>query len=269
MRYLFMHLDEIGGAIGKDHLMLFLDYDGTLAPIAHTPDKAVIPWKTMQVLRGLMARPDCAVAVISGRALSDVKKRVGLENIIYSGNHGLEIEGPKLRFFNPLSRRYRIILEQIKIDLLGKISAIEGALLEDKELSLSLHYRKVHRNNVPQLEAIFNDTVAPYLMRGSIDIGSGKMVFEIRPPLAWDKGKAVLWLLMRQRFVFKGKKIFPIYIGDDVTDEDAFKVLGNEGAGIFVGNPRASYAQYYLRDTDDVARFLRFILDKREGKTDA
>jgi len=122
----------------------------------------------------------------------------------------------------------------------------------------------VGKKDIPALEKVISDVVNPYTARGKIKINSGKKVYEIRPPVKWDKGKAVLWLIAKQRFVLGKDKIFPIYIGDDVTDEDAFRVLKKKGLTIFVGEPGNNTASYYLKDTNEVVRFLHLILKLKD-----
>lgn len=260
MRNIFYYWDELEKKLSNKYIMLFLDYDGTLTPIVSTPDKAFISQEVKDLLNKLSKSPMCKLAIISGRALKDIKNIIGLKGIIYSGNHGLEIEGPKIKFEPLVSLRYKAILEQIKNDLNKRLSSINGAFVEDKGLSLSLHYRLVDKKNIPQVKTIFHETIILYLVRNKIKIKTGKMVLEMRPPSEWDKGKIVLWLLVRQKFALKDKDVVPIYIGDDTTDEDAFKVLKNNGITIFVGKPKPSYAQYYLKDTNEVKEFLKRIL---------
>lgn len=259
MEYLFSSRDKIEKKLNSKRIALFLDYDGTLTPIVETPDKAVISVKDREVLKRLAGCPSCKLAIISGRSLKDIKKFVGLKNIIYSGNHGLQIEGPEIKFQSPVSDRYKTILSRIKKDLIKGLLHIKGAFVEDKGLTLSIHYRLADKKDLPLAEAIFKRAVKPYLMRKKIRVTSGKKVFEIRPPVEWDKGKIVLWLLARERFILGQKGLFPVYIGDDTTDEDAFRALKNKGLTIFVGRPRASCADYYLKDTKEVYRFLRKI----------
>lgn len=239
--------------------MLFLDYDGTLTPIVKTPDRAAIPAGTKRILRELSELSQCRVAIISGRMLRSVKRMAGLRGIIYAGNHGLEIEGPKIKFLSPVSSSYRALLIKIRDELHKKLSGIKGVLIEDKGLTLSLHYRLVNKKDIPRVETIFHETVIVYLVGNKIKFKSGKMVLEIRPPVNWDKGKVVLWLLARRQFK-QGTNILPVYIGDDVTDEDAFKVLRNRGLTIFVGKPKESFAKYYLKNTRQVVQFLKNIL---------
>jgi len=260
MVYLFDNWEELRKALEGKYIFIFLDYDGTLVPIVDKPEKAIIPVSLKALLRRLSDNPRFKLAFISGRSLEDIKSKIGLKNVIYSGNHGLEIEGPKIKFQPLVSPRYKLTLRHIKNDLQQKISSIRGAFVEDKGLSLSLHYRLADKKDIPKVKTIFHETVILYLIRNRIKIKAGKMVLEVRPHLEWDKGKIVLWLLARQRFTLKGKEVVPIYIGDDETDEDAFKVLKNNGITVFVGKPRPSYARYYLKDADEVKEFLKRIL---------
>jgi len=260
MKNLFRYWDNLEKELSDKYIMLFLDYDGTLAPIVSMPEKASIAKEIKDLLSELSKSPKCKLAIVSGRALKDIKNVIGLKGIIYSGNHGLEIEGPKIKFEPIVSSRYKAILEQIKNNLNKKLSSFKGAFVEDKGLSLSLHYRLVDKKNIPQVKTIFRETVILYLVRNKIKIKTGKMVLEVRPHLEWDKGKVVLWLLTRQRFALKGSNVFPIYIGDDRTDEDAFRAIENKGLTIFVGEPKASYAKYYLKDTGEVFEFLQKVL---------
>jgi trehalose-phosphatase len=185
---------------------------------------------------------------------------VGLSNIIYGGNHGLELKGPQVRFKSPVSQKHGAIITKISRGLRNKLRSIKGVLIENKGLSLSVHYRRVNDKNIPLVKAVFREATAFNLRRNEIRVRLGKMVLEVCPPVNWNKGKAVLWLL--QNMSFSGNaSVMPIYIGDDVTDEDAFKVLKDLGLTIFVGKPKKSNAQYYVKDTSDVLSFLRMIIE--------
>jgi len=266
MKNLFRHWDNLKEELSDKHIMLFLDYDGTLTPIVSTPDKAFISQEVKELLNELSKSPTCKLAIISGRSLSDIKALVGLKDIIYAGNHGLEIEGPKIKFESQVSPRLKSIIRHIYEDAVSKFSKIKGVLIEDKGLTISIHYRLVDKKDIQEFLSIFNEIADPYIVRGKIKINSGKKVYEIRPSVMWDKGKIVLWLLARQQFLLEKNKILPVYIGDDVTDEDAFKVLKNKGITIFVDNPKPSYAQYYLKDTNEVKEFLKRILLMQTAK---
>ena len=257
MKHLLDEWDEIKEGLRGKHLFIFLDFDGTLTPIVETPDKALIPKQIKEVLKELSKNSRCSLAIITGRSLKDIRKRVGLKSIIYAGNHGFEIAGPKIRFEAPVPPDYRSILQQIESELNKRLSRTEGVLLENKGLSLCLHYRLVGKRHIPLVRTAFHEVVTDYLERHRITVKTGKEVLEVRPAVPWDKGKAVLWLLSRQISMHPHKRILPIYLGDDATDEDAFKVLKNKGLAAFVGDPRKSHAQYYLKDTKEVLGFLK------------
>lgn len=265
MRYLFSSWDKLREEIANKYIMLFLDYDGTLAPIAKIPGKAVVSEKAKELLRELSKTEWCKIAIISGRSLEDVKGMLGLNSLIYSGNHGLEIGGPKIRFVSPVSAGYKKVLGRINKDLGKKIASIKGAFVEDKGLSLSLHFRLVDKKEIPSVKTAFHEITIIPLVSNKIKIRRGKMVLEVRPPSEWNKGKVVLWLLARQRFTRGESRVLPIYVGDDSTDEDAFRALARSGITVFVGRPRPSYAQYYLKDTDDVKELLERILATDRG----
>jgi len=261
MKHFSVFLDKLIKVLEGKSLYLFLDYDGTLAPIVDKPENAFLPKETRELIINLANNDNCKIAIISGRAINDLKKRVGIKNIIYAGNHGLEIEGPKIKFKARVHPKFLSILNSIKDELAKKLSGINGAFVEDKGLTLSLHYRLVNQKHIPDVKTIFRETVITHSVGDRIRVKSGKMIFEVRPPIDWDKGKVVLWLLSRQQFINKNKKVLPIYIGDDITDEDAFCAIRNKGLTIFVGLPKESCAEYYLKSTQDVVKLLGRILD--------
>jgi len=264
MDYLFAQFSKIEKLLRNKFILLLLDYDGTLTPIVETPTKALIPMGTKELLQKLSKNYHCAVGIISGRSLEDIKNTVGIKDIIYAGNHGLEIEGPKIKFESQVSPRLKSVIRNIAEELSKRLSSIKGVLIEDKGLTLSIHYRLVDKKDMPCFERIFSEVTNPYAVRDKIKINSGKKVYEIKPPVQWDKGKVVLWLMARQQFVSGKNKVLPIYIGDDVTDEDAFKILKRKGLTIFVGEPENSAADYYLKDAEEVTRFLHLILNLKD-----
>ncbi|MDD5617779.1 MAG: trehalose-phosphatase [Candidatus Omnitrophica bacterium] len=261
MIYLFPEWHRLKEYLKDRPVYIFLDYDGTLAPISKSPDKAFIPQQAKELLNALSKNPGYKLAIISGRALKDIKDLVGLTGIVYVGNHGLEIEGPKIKFESIIPPGFKRILKKIKDDLSKKLISIKGAFLEDKGYGLSLHYRLVNERDIPLVKMAFQEAVIAYLVGNKIKINSGKMMLEIRPPIEWNKGKAVLWLLARREFALKSARIFPIYIGDDVTDEDAFDALKNKGLTVFVGNSKKSKARYYLKNPQEVTELLRRIAE--------
>jgi len=164
LEYLFSAWPEIAPRLeAAGHILLLIDYDGTLLPIVERPELAILPQRTRGLLREVMGRRNFTVGIISGRALNDLKNRVGLEDLIYAGNHGLEIEGPGLRFVNPTAEEARPALQLLDQALSKEMGAIRGALVENKGLSLSVHYR---------------------LVEESLRTASGKKVYEVRPAVA-------------------------------------------------------------------------------------
>ncbi len=233
--------------------ILFLDYDGTLTPIVKKPRLAVLPKARRDTLKAIARAPHILMAVISGRMLSDLKKKVSLRGIYYAGNHGFEIEGPKIKITHPKALKAKPLLRQIKAKLQKTFKDMKGIIIEDKILTLSLHYRLVSPGDFRKIKNIFPKIIKPYLKTKKIRITYGKKVFEIRPNVPWDKGRAVLWFIQK---LAHGKKVLPIYIGDDRTDEDAFRALKKKGITIRVGKSKKTHAQYYVKNVDAVYKFL-------------
>lgn len=261
MNYLFSKWKSIKEKLKNKQLLLFLDYDGTLTPIVECPEKAVIPLKNKELLKKLSKLSTCKLAVISGRALKDVKNKVGIRGIIYAGNHGLEVEAHGINFESQIPQYFKSILRRIKGKLRKELLLIKGVFIEDKNLTLSIHYRIAAPGSQALVKKIVNEVVQPYLAGKQLKLNSGKKVIEIKPSVKWDKGKVILWLLSKKQFISAREKVLPVYIGDDITDEDAFKALKNKGFTIFVGKPKDSHARYYLKNSGEVTVFLEQILE--------
>lgn len=238
----------------SEHILLFLDYDGTLTPITPSPERAKLSASTRSLLRKLSCHSRMTVVLISGRALDELRRLVGLRKPIYVGNHGLEVwrEGRRTGFIAPTSFREAVTSSRSR--LAGLVTDIPGVILEDKGLSLSLHYRKVPQNQVAHLKAVFRREVLPLIHSAGLTVLHGKKVFEVRPGHNWTKGHIVLWLVKQTR----RRSLLPIYIGDDRTDEDAFAALRG-GITIRVGALRRSKAHYYVRDIKEVLVFLQWM----------
>src|SRR3989338_2415320 len=165
MTHLFKDWDRLKEEFRGKYIFLFLDYDGTLTPIVETPEKAAISEKTMEMLERLSENPDRTLAIVSGRALDDIKRLVGLKNIIYVANHGLEIEGPNIKFQPPLSVRFKNALKDIKDSLTEKLNGIKGALIEDKGMTLSVHYRLTTKRDELAVRNVLHEITRPYSMK--------------------------------------------------------------------------------------------------------
>ncbi len=264
MKYLFSAWETIKDQINTQALLLFFDFDGTLAPIASSSEKAHLPQETLDLLKALSQKKSCKIAIVSGRALSDVKQKIGLEELVYVGNHGLEIEGPRIQHAVAISGTYLKTLQAIKLELQATVSSYKGAFIEDKGLTLSVHFRLVELEGIIELRNKMRAVVLSYSMKNMIKIRSGKMVFEISPPVLWDKGKAVFWLMDRWRTMLEDYSAVPLYCGDDETDEDAFRILADKGITIVVEAHDDSAAQYFLNTQEEVNNLLRNILELKK-----
>jgi trehalose-phosphatase len=243
------HVQEI--ARSGDRLAVFLDYDGTLTPIVDHPEDAWLSDSMRQVLRELAAR--VPIAILSGRDLDGVRRRVDLDGIVYAGSHGFDIAGPGFR--RELGTEYLADLDKAEKELHKALDGINGALVERKRFSIAAHYRNVNENDVPRVERAVSEVAARHHQLRRID---GKKVYELLPDIDWDKGKAVLWLLETPGL--KGGNVRPIYIGDDTTDEDAFRALKQTGVGILVGEQsQPTAASYSLKNPAEVERFVRIL----------
>jgi len=243
--------DDIERRVGRSSLAIFLDYDGTLTPIVARPELATLSDEMRSLLRALAVR--YPVAILSGRDLVDLKRMVSVEGLIYAGSHGFDVDAPE-----ELGGRMRLgedfceVLAEARARLEEAVASIPQAWVEDKALAVTLHFRQVPERDVPAVEAAFANVADAF---PSLRRTAGKKVLELRPGIEWDKGKALLMLLER---VDRNGPHYPLFIGDDETDEDAFRALAGRGTGIRVGDRRVeSAAEYSLADTAEVARYLR------------
>ncbi len=248
-------LDAIRHALVGRRLAVFLDYDGTLTPIVARPELAVLAPEMRESLRRLAAV--CTTAIVSGRALADVAALVNEPDLVYSGNHGFEIRGPGgTSVQHDKGREFQSEVARARDRIAERIRDVPGAFVEDKTYSLSVHYRQAAAERKSEIEAAV-DTVLADLPR--LRKHFGKKVFEVRPRMDWDKGKAVLWLLTA--LGLDGDHVLPLYIGDDVTDEDAFRALAGRGLGLLVAEePHDSAAAYSLRNPDEVRQLLEALV---------
>ena len=265
--YFFNYREFFKSDLKEKELLLFLDYDGTLAAIAATPQEAFLPPETRETLDALSRDSTCRVVIVTGRALADVRKRIGLKKVTYIGNHGFEIHGPDTHFQNNCFPRVRDVFRKLFSEFDKKFRDLPGVILEDKGMTLSVHYRQVEEKRQPLFERRFHAIVSPFVEQNEIKVYKGKKVYEVRPPVEWDKGKVVLWMLKEYQTMMGNKKTVTVYIGDDETDEDAFRALSEKAITVRVGHSTSSKAQYYLEDTHQVAEFLKAVLViKREEK---
>ena len=243
------------------HLVLLLDFDGTLAPIVDRPEMAEMPERTRRALERLMAMDGVTVAVVSGRGLADVRARAAIPNIAYAGNHGMEIEGAGLHSIHPQAAAARPHLQEVAARIEADLEGIDGAFLEDKGLTLSIHYRMAP-DHAEEVREIVLEAAGG---RPELTVTEGKMVLEVRPRVEWDKGRAVLFLLEQMRPPADAPIL---YLGDDRTDEDAFRALHGwspAAEGVLVAHPppAESAASSVLGDPAEVGALFEALADAR------
>jgi alpha,alpha-trehalase len=248
------HLADIRHRLEHKHVAVFLDYDGTLTPIVDRPDHALLSATMRQTLRELANC--CAVAIVSGRDRADVQALVQIDAIVYAGSHGFDIAAPQhkhLQYEN--GGAFLPALERAADELRRQLAAVAGTLVERKKFSIAVHFRNVAQADEAAVAVIVDEVLAHH---PDLRKGHGKKVFELQPRLDWHKGKAVLWLL--QALKLDGTDVLPFYIGDDLTDEDAFKALAHRGIGIRVeDSPRPTAAHYVLKSPVEVQAFLKHL----------
>jgi trehalose 6-phosphate synthase/phosphatase len=247
--YLFDYIKEIP----RDNIFLFLDYDGTLTPIVDSPDRAILSNDVKSLL--IKLKETFPIAIVSGRALDDIMRLVTIEDLIYAGNHGAEMWVENKVFIGQQISDTKELLKKVVKELEETLSTIPGVIVEDKGITASIHYRMVNPNDICRLFDIFWKITDKY--RGLFKITAGKKVFEMRPHGIWNKGDAVEWIM--KNF---GKGKTPIYIGDDITDEDAFRAVKGKGIAISVG--KNEEADYYLKGQEEVKKFLLWIGNLQE-----
>jgi len=195
------------------------------------------------------------VAILSGRDLDDVRGRVHVDGIVYAGSHGFDIAGAG-GLHRELGAPYLPVLDAAEAELREALDELPGAQLERKHFSVAAHYRNVNENDVSRVALAVEAVAATHRELRRID---GKKVYELLPDIDWNKGKAVLWLL--ETLKLERGKALPIFIGDDRTDEDAFRALQKRGVGILVSEqPQATAANYCLKNPEEVERFLRAVV---------
>jgi trehalose 6-phosphate phosphatase len=242
-------------------LVLMLDVDGTLAPIAARPEDAAVPPETRAVVAALASAPGVAVALVSGRGAADALRLVGIDGLAAAGNHGFELVtaagGSRP---HPAAAPYAGALAGAVADLRAALHGVEGALVEDKGLTISVHYRLVAEGERPRVEEAAHAAARAH----GLHAGDGKLIVELRPPVAIDKGTAVLALASELGGSAPGASL--LFAGDDVTDEDAFVSLrAHDPAAVtvHVGSRPDTAAEFRVPDAPAFADLLREIAAAR------
>ncbi|KAL9329586.1 hypothetical protein ACSQ67_004589 [Phaseolus vulgaris] len=253
--------EQIMDASRGKQIVMFLDYDGTLSPIVDDPDRAFMSDSMRKTVRKL-AR--CfPTAIVTGRCRDKVYNFVRLAELYYAGSHGMDIQGPtrdskysnkdkgEPLLFQPASE-FLPMIDEVYNQLVEKMKSIPGARVENNKFCASVHFRCVDEKKWSELAQEVRSVLKEY---PKLRLNQGRKVLEIRPSIKWDKGKALEFLLESLGFA-NCNDVFPVYIGDDKTDEDAFMKLRDrgQGFGILVSKfPKDTTASYSLQEPNEAS----------------
>jgi len=259
MQYLFKEWGDFSRSIKEAPHVLFLsDFDGTIAVGAGRPEEPALSADIRQKFQALAEKQKISTGVISGRSLAELKSLVAIKDIYYSGNHGLEIEGLGLNYVHPQAEASRSMMQKLGAHLEEALKDIHGVIIQEKGFSISVHYRMARPEDEDAVTGAVKRVTAPQSVKGELSVYPMKKIWEIRPPVDWHKGSAVEFISCRIKSELRLSRLMTIYLGDDTTDEDAFKTLGRpDGWSIFIGgNNSASSAVYYLYSVAEVEELL-------------
>lgn len=236
-----------------------MDFDGTLAEFDVDPAATTLPESRQVLLQSLAQRADISAGVVSGRRVADLRERVpSASTLFFAGLHGLEIEGPNLRFVHQAVALAAPAISILAKDLRRATKSLPGVFVEDKTLSVALHTRGASKADRLHAATRFNALAEPFLSDGTVRVQPGDQVLELLPNIDWGKGDAVR-VIVRHVEAHTREPVWPVYIGDDRTDEDAFEEVGSNGLTIAV-TKRPAGASYVIDDPAAVECFLKGIL---------
>jgi trehalose 6-phosphate phosphatase len=248
-RPLLSNLDSILPRVREaERVLLALDFDGTLSPIADRPEDAVVPHATAHRLAVLSQREDFSLVVLSGRSLPDLRIRLPVD-CTFAGNHGLEIEGPGVSFVHPDAASLRPLLQEACARIQDVVARIEGAWVENKGLSATVHYRQVAPDRRSCVRVALENAMPPFA--GSFDVLPARKAWEIRPRVEWDKGAALRFLLSHG----EGPAPLVVCAGDDSGDEPMFDAVAG-CISIRVGGEAATSARFFAASPAELTVFL-------------
>jgi trehalose 6-phosphate phosphatase len=234
---------------------VFLDYDGVLSPIVERPEDAVMTPEMREVVAALATR--CPVCVVSGRDRTVVQRLMGLDGLVVAGSHGFDIWHPERgTLVHEAASGYEELITEITRRIEAGVGGLEGVQVEPKRASVAVHYRRATPSARDRVAGLVESLLAE--RPDELKLTPGKMVYEVQPKLDWHKGAAVRYLL--DALGLTGDDVVPLYLGDDVTDEDAFRALTGLGVAVYVGDQheleRGTAADFVLDSVDEVRQLL-------------
>jgi alpha,alpha-trehalase len=250
--------DAIASLLEGRRVVVFLDFDGTLAPIVDDPEAAAAPPATREALESL-ARV-CTVAIVSGRGLDDVVARVDVPGLWFAGSHGFELQGPD----GGQHEQHAVddalpALDEAEEQLRDELGSAEGVQVERKRFAIAVHTRRADDDASERAEAVV-DRIGDG--SGELRVTGGRAVRELRPDVDWDKGAALRWVLDQLTDDDAGRPTVAVYAGDDLTDEDALRTVQRDGIGIVVANDDHGDRATYAHVTVDGPDRLREVLER-------
>ncbi|MCI0330463.1 MAG: trehalose-phosphatase [candidate division Zixibacteria bacterium] len=240
-------------------VLLLPDYDGTLVPIRPTPELARLSSERKKILAGLALKPAFDVGILTGRSLKDIQKAVKIPGLFYAANYGLVIATAKEKWVHPGAQKRASILKRMLPSLRRILSGYPGVRVEDKALTVAVHYRR-YREAVEPLRQKMMRFLKVY--GGRFRLAPGKKIFEVYPAVAWDKGKALSKI---QALLGFRKRPLVIFFGDDRADEEAFRQMRHQDISVAVGRSKKTAARYFCRNSDEVIRFLKLLCGAGAG----
>lgn len=267
MKYAFNHFQTINELLrAHKKIILLTDFDGTLTPIQEHPDLALLSEDMRHILLKFSQNKTFFLGIVTGRSLRQIKKLVNIPKILYAANHGIELEGPGIRCSSPEAKKARYNLWHVYMQLFKSLRHIEGVYLEDKGYTVSLHYRLVKKARDREfVTKTLDSIIKPYLEKNILFLCTGKMVYEIRPPVTWNKATTIQWLLTNYfPLEFSGDALL-VYLGDDQADIEVFTAFSGQRLMVFVGTPAdTSAADYYVNSPEEVKSFLDLLYKQKD-----
>lgn len=258
---IFPNNNEVFDVLAHKKPAIFLDYDGTLSPIVPRPEDAIISNEMKETLQQLASL--FTVAIVTGRDKEDVENLVGLDELVYAGSHGYIISGPNGLFMeHEDSKKIIPKLDEIEKELKKELNErTKGTQLDRKRYAIGVHFRNARPEDEPVVHEIVDKMISRHK---GFKTGAGKKILEIKPDLDWHKGKAVEWILKALKLSDRNN-IMPVFIGDDITDEDAFETIQENGIGILVGgHGQQTAAKYALKNVFQVREFFERLIGMYE-----
>ena len=251
----YFEKDRLAATHTKARVALLLDFDGTLLPIMKDPDKCYLSPDTRRLLESILSSGKAVLVVLSGRSLSDLRKRLSIRGAFYAGSHGVEISGPGIRFAHQSASLAKPVINRILQNLKEELGNCEGVYIEEKPYSFALHYRNAAKETTSLVrESLYGMIKNNPVYRRSFTILRGKKVLELLPSGSRNKGEAALHIMEK----LSGNYL-PICVGDDTTDEALFRTFYGAGITIRVGYSRKTAAKYYLKGQWEVPLLLQQI----------